>query len=94
MSRAVFSQRIAHLRCQSCSVDRYLVGEFCSRAGARVSTWPVGNSTEFAAQMMVCNTSAVFMLFTWINGAVFRVSRPSFDTHQTMHSERILCGCS
>ncbi len=50
------------------SVDRYLVGEFCVRAGARVTTWPVSNSTEFAAQMMVCNTSAAFVLFTWING--------------------------
>ena len=52
-----------------CSVDRYLVGEFCSRAGTRVKFWPVSNATAFAAQMMTCNTTAAFILFTWINGA-------------------------
>ena len=52
------------------SVDRYLVDEFCARAGRRVTQWPVSNSTDFAAQMTACNTTSAFLLFAWINGAV------------------------
>jgi hypothetical protein len=46
-----------------------MIGHFCGRAGGRITRWAVSNSTEFAAQMMACNATSAFMLFSWVNGA-------------------------
>ena len=59
-----------NLRHKLRSLDRYLLRDFCTRTGTKVLKSEVSNSTGSGAEMFACNTTAVSMVSTWLNGSL------------------------